>query len=363
MALAWLTLAGFRSYPRLRWGPSPGINTLVGPNGVGKTNLLEAVVLLFTAASIRRAPDRVMIRSGEQMASVRGETAARAPHTVEMLMSRRERRRTLLDGARLSRTSDLARLGRVLVFVPEHLGVIQGGPALRREWLDDTAALLWPVARADQTEYQKALRQRNAFLKKGDRDDLITLDVWEQRLAISGARVMAARSRAFWEVKKSVASAVVAIAGVTETISIDYRSEWGGELDPMVEEGVWSQRLRDALIEARPRDFRVGTTTAGPHRDEPVITLNGFDARLYASQGEQRTLALALRLGPFETVARVAGSVPVLVLDDVFSELDEDRSAALVDWLPETQTFISAVDESRAPVEGRVWEASPGAVR
>lgn len=363
MALAWLTLAGFRSYPQLRWGPAAGINLLVGPNGVGKTNLLEAVVILFTASSFRKAPDRVMVAAGREMASVRGETGAGTPHTVEMLLHRRERRRVLVDGARLSRVGDLAAVGRVLVFIPEHLSLVKGGPALRREWLDETAALLWPLARADQAEYQKALRQRNAFLKAGDREDRITLEVWDERLSVSGARVMAARARAFREVEAALAAAVPAIAGVGERISIYYRSEWGGGLDAAAEAEVWEDLLREALAGARARDFMVGATTSGPHRDEPVVTLNGADARLYASQGEQRTLALALRLGAFETAERVAGSRPVLVLDDVFSELDESRAQALVEWLPATQIFISAVDESRAPVGGRVWRVSPGAVR
>ena len=363
MALAWLTLAGFRSYSQLRWGPSEGINLLVGRNGVGKTNLLEAVVVLFTAASFRRVPDRVMVAADREMASVRGETDAEAPHTVEMLLHRKERRRVLVDGARLSRAGDLARVGRVLVFVPEHLGLVKGGPALRREWLDETAALLWPLAQADQAEYQKALRQRNAFLKTGDRDDPVTLEVWDERLSISGARVMAGRARAFREVEAALAAAVAEIAGVSERVSIDYRSGWGGDLDAATDAAVWEERLRESLARRRTRDFMVGATTVGLHRDEPVLTLNGFDARLYASQGEQRTLALALRLGAFRPVESVAGSRPVLVLDDVFSELDEGRAQALVDWLPDTQIFISAVDEIRAPVGGRVWRVSRGSVR
>ncbi len=362
MALAWLTLAGFRSYPQLRWGPTSGINLLVGPNGVGKTNLLEAVGYLFTASSFRKAPDQAMVAEGREMASVRGEMGTTTPHTVEMLLHRRERRRVLLDGGRLSRISDLAKAGRMLVFMPEHLELVKGGPARRREWLDETAALLRPVARADQVEYQKALRQRNAFLKSGDWDDSITLEVWDQRLAISGARVMAARARAFEEVRTFLAEAVAAIAGMNEQVSIEYRSEWGGALDAGPDVMAWEERLHTALVRSRTRDFRVGATTVGLHRDEPVVTLNGWDARLYASQGEQRTLALALRLGAYEPAERVAGSQPVLVLDDVFSELDEQRAKALVEWLPSTQIFISAVDEQRAPVGGRVWRVSPGAV-
>ncbi len=362
MALTWLALAGFRSYPQLRWGPAPEINLLVGPNGVGKTNLLEAVGFLFTASSFRKASDVAMVAGDREMASVRGEMGADTPHTVEMLLHRRDRRRVLLNGARLSRMTELQKVGRMLAFVPEHLGLVKGGPARRREWLDETAALLRPAAQADQSEYQKALRQRNAFLKSGDRDDLITLEVWDHRTALSGARVMAARARAFCEVRAFLADAVAAIAGIDERISIDYRSAWGGALDAGVEASSWQERLQAALVHSRTTDFRVGATTVGPHRDEPVVTLNGFDARTYASQGEQRTLALALRLGAYQPVEKAAGSRPVLVLDDVFSELDEQRGQALVEWLPATQIFISAVDEQRAPVGGKVWRVSPGKV-
>ncbi len=363
MALAWLALAGFRSYPELRWTPSGGINLVVGDNGVGKTNLLEAVGVLFTAVSFRGAPDRALVMSGKDIAAVRGETDDDAPHTIELVMHRSERRRLLLNGSRPSRVSDLARVGRVLVFIPEHLELVKGGPSLRRQWLDETAGLLWPLARADQTDYQKALRQRNAFLKRGDREDSVTLSVWDQRLSMSGGKVMAARARAFREVADPVSRAVSAIAGVDEQISIDYRSDWGGTLDPAVASADWEQRLQEALAGSHQRDLLLGVTTMGLHRDEPVLTLNDYDARLYTSQGEQRTMALALRLGVFEAVKQAAGTQPVLVLDDVFSELDQGRAEALVEWLPVTQTFISAVDERKAPIGGKVWRVSPGSVK
>ena len=363
MALAWLTLAGFRSYPELRWTPAEGVNLLVGPNGVGKTNLLEAVGMLFTGSSFRGAPDRALVSAGLEMAAVRGETNDSSPHTVELVLHRMQRRRIMLNGSRLSRVGELARMGRLLIFIPEHLDLVKGGPGMRRDWLDETAALLWPVARADQSDYQKALRQRNAFLKTGDRQDRITLEVWDQRLSQSGARVMGARARAFREVLSPLSEAVWAIAGLGETIAVDYRSGWGGRLDPAVEIAVWEQELREALNKVRRRDFLLGATTTGPHRDEPVLTLNDEDARLFASQGEQRTLALALRLGAFEAVEQAAGCRPLLVLDDVFSELDEDRAGALVEWLPTTQTFMTAVDERKAPVGGKVWSVEPGSVR
>lgn len=363
MALAWLALAGFRSYPELQWTPSPGVNLLVGGNGVGKTNLLEAVGIMFTGASFRGAPDRALVAVDRQMAAVRGGTDDAAPHTIELVVHRTERRRLLLNGSRPARLGDLAAAGRVLVFIPEHLELVKGGPARRREWLDETAGLLWPLARADQAEYQKTLRHRNAFLKTGDTGDTVTLEVWDQRLAISGARVMAARARAFHRVVKPVREAVSAIAGLDEPASIDYQSGWGGRLDPAVVTSDWEQSLQKALESRRKRDFLVGATTVGLHRDEPVLTLNHQDARLYASQGEQRTLALALRLGVFAAVEEAAGSSPILVLDDVFSELDRDRGEALVEWLPATQTFISAVDEDRTPIGGDVWQVTPGSLR
>lgn len=363
MALAWLALAGFRSYPELMWTPSAGVNLLVGGNGVGKTNLLEAVGMVFTGASFRGAPDRALVAVGRDMAAVRGGTDDAAPHTIELVVHRTERRQLLVNGSRPGRVSDLAGAGRVLVFIPEHLDLVKGGPARRREWLDETAGLLWPLARADQGEYQKTLRHRNAFLKTGDREDRVTLEVWDHRLAISGARVMAARARAFQQVAKSLTRAVSAIAGIEEQMSIDYRSGWGGGLDPSVGTADWELSLQNALERCRKRDFSVGSTTVGLHRDDPILTLNHHDARLYASQGEQRTLAVALRLGVFQAVEESAGSRPILVLDDVFSELDRRRAEALVRWLPATQTFISAVEEGKTPIRGDVWRVTPGCLR
>lgn len=362
MALAWLALAGFRSYPELQWTPSAGVNLVVGGNGVGKTNLLEAIGMLFTGASFRGAPDRALVAVGRDMAAVRGGTDDPTPHTIELAVHRTDRRRLLLNGSRPARVSELAGAGRVLVFIPEHLELVKGGPARRRDWLDETAGLLWPRARADQVDYQKTLRHRNAFLKTGDREDRVTLEVWDQRLAISGAMVMAARARAFQQAANPVTRAVAAIAGVNEHMSIDYRSDWGGRLDPTAPTTEWERCLHEALETRHNRDFLVGSTTVGPHRDEPIVTLNHHDARLYASQGEQRTMALALRLGVFGAVEQVAGSRPILVLDDVFSELDRDRAEALVEWLPATQTFISAVEEKKTPIGGDVWRVTPGSL-
>lgn len=362
MRLAWITLHQFRSYPHLEFAPDPEINLLIGDNGAGKTNLLEAIGYLASLRSFRRVPDAELVAEGADIAAVRGEVAGEGSSSlVEIEIRRRGGRRARLDTATLQRAGDLLGVVRVIAFLPEDLDLVKRGPGDRRELLDDLAVQLWPGSHLDQTEFDRSLRQRNAFLRSGA-DDEVTLSVWDERLAQAGGRVMARRAHAARALAGGLSDAYRRVAGAEAAVALDYRSEWGGELDPSVSAGEWSMLLAEALRQRRRADLERRLTTTGPQRDEPVFSLDGHDLRMWGSQGEQRTLALGVRLASHAAVEAQIGSTPLLLLDDVFSELDAKRSRALADALPPAQTLISSARPEDVPVRGRTWQVTGGAI-
>jgi DNA replication and repair protein RecF len=363
MKADWVALRHFRSYHTLEWEPDPGVNLLLGPNGAGKTNLLEAIAYLATLRSFRSVPDPGLIGDGESAAVVRaGISSGERERLIEIEIPRSGPRRTQLDKSRLQKTADLLGVIRVIAFLPEDLDLVKRGPAYRRDLLDAVAVQLWAAAHHDQAELDRALRQRNAFLKAGLRDDT-TLSVWDARLAQSGGRVMARRARVIETLGPHLEEAYGDIGGGPERASIGYVSSWGGEIAPEATAADFTTRIQEALEGARRVDYERRLTSVGPHRDEPFLLLDKSDTRTHGSQGEQRTMALAVKLAAHRAVTDMSGEPPVLLLDDVFSELDSERSAALAKTLPpDTQTMISSARPEDIPVDGRVWRVGDGRV-
>jgi DNA replication and repair protein RecF len=262
----------------------------------------------------------------------------------------------------IGRTSDLRSALRTVAFLPDDLDLVKGSPAGRREFLDEVANQIWPGAALDQAEFDRTLRQRNTFLKQGDRD-LATLEVWDTRLAQAAAKVMGRRARAAAALEETLVESYGRIAGEETSVRFAYQSDWGGTLDPTTPASEWATNLTAALRERRRLDFELRTTGSGPHRDDPAISLGGQGSRQQASQGEQRTLALALRLATHRAVSLQTDRLPLLLLDDVYSELDPERSKALTDALPEAQTFVSTTRLEEVPVPGRAWQVSEGDIR
>lgn len=363
MRVDWVTLVDFRSYPHLEWHPDPEVNLLIGPNGAGKTNLLEAIAYMGSLKSFRSVPDRAVIAEGGEAAVIRsGLVGEGRERLIEIEIPRKGSRRTQVDKTRLRRTADLLGVLRVIAFLPEDLDLVKRGPAYRRGLLDDIAVQLWPAAHLDQMEYDRALRQRNAFLKQGDHDDA-TLSVWDSRLAQAGGRVLARRARVIETLAPILAGAYSEVAGDAYATAITYRPSWSAEMgEPSA--AALSAGLTEALERSRRNDYERRMTTVGPHRDEPGFSIDGREARLYASQGEQRTMALAVKLAAHRAVAAAFGDSPLLLLDDVFSELDPGRAHALAGALPETtQTLITSARPEDVPISGSVWKVGDGVHR
>jgi DNA replication and repair protein RecF len=330
-----LELVDFRNYAHAAFDFEPGTTAVIGLNGQGKTNLAEAMAYLATLDSFRGAPLDALIRVGADAAVVRATVVHDDGREVlvELELTRSGRNRVLVNRQKLGRARDLLGVMRVTVFSPDDLGVVKEGPAGRRRFLDDVLVSLALKYDALRLEMDRILKQRNTLLKQlgGRLDDeaTVTLDVWDSKMADVGDQFGHARAVLVARLTPLVGEAYEQLADRPTSIELRY-------------EPPWRQRgLRVGLADARVDDVRRGVSTVGPHRDDVELFINGMPARTHASQGEQRTLALALRLGAHRLVTDKAGSAPVLVLDDVLSELDPGRSEALLRHLPPGQVVLT----------------------
>jgi DNA replication and repair protein RecF len=359
-----LWLSDYRSYRSAELSFAPGLTAVVGANGEGKTNLLEAIGYLATLSSFRGAPPDALIRDGAPQAVVRAEGMRDGRRLlVEAELNRTGRNRVQINRQRLARSRDLLGALRVTVFSPDDLDLVKGGPAGRRGFLDEAVVAARPAHDALRTDLDRVLRQRNALLKQaGGRlsaEVAVTLDVWDTKLATAGEALAEARAALLTRLRPHLALAYARLARGEEDVTATYVAPWrhgdGG--------------LAGALAAARGDDVRRGVSTVGPHRDEVELRIAGLPARTHASQGEQRSLAWALRLATHAVVHEATGAAPVLLLDDVFSELDPGRRAALLAQLPAGQAVLTtagALPADAAPElvldvrDGAVTERSAG---
>jgi DNA replication and repair protein RecF len=350
----WLT--DFRNYASAEVALSPGLTVVHGRNGQGKTNLLEAIAYLATLDSFRGAPLDALVRTGADRAVVRAE-AIRGDRAllIEAELVPSGRNRVQVNRQALKRARDLLGALRVSVFSPDDLELVKGGPAERRRYLDETLVAVHPPHDALRRDVERILKQRNALLKQaGGRlnpETSATLDVWDAKLATAGDALGRARQQLIADLLPGLQQAYDEVADEPSRVVVRYEPDWlaGG--------------LAGALEAGRNDDVRRGVSLVGPHRDELDIELDGRPGRTHASQGEQRALSLAMRLAAHHAVTEAAGAAPVLLLDDVFSELDPFRSAALVAHLPPGQTVLSSAGVlPPGAVPDAVFEVTAGSV-
>jgi DNA replication and repair protein RecF len=330
-----IELVDFRNYSHAAFDLTPGVTAVVGDNGQGKTNLAEALAYLATLESFRGAPADAMIRAGTDVAVVRATIRHDDSREVlvEAEITRSGRNRVQVNRQRLARVRDLLGVVRVTVFSPDDLELVKGGPADRRRFLDGTLVALAVKYDGLRLELDRILRQRNVLLKQAsgrlDESAALTLDVWDDKLAQAGEQLGHARAHLVERLCPLVSGAYGELAGRPTPVELRYDPPWR------------ASGLAQALAGARSDDVRRGVSTVGPHRDEVDLVVNDLPARTHASQGEQRTMALALRLAAHRLVAERVDSAPVLVLDDVLSELDPGRARALLEHLPPGQVVIT----------------------
>ena len=338
MPIRRLALTDFRNLASVDLSFGDGRTAVIGDNGQGKTNLVEAVAWLATGASFRGVPTEALVRTGADRAILRAEVEQAGRTTLlEVELATSGRRRMQVNRNRVTRTRDL--LGHLVatVFGPDDLTMVKGAPAERRRYLDDLLVAAHPINHGLVADLDRILRQRNALLRQsGGRatpEVLSTLDVWDDKLTGVGDALGVARRDLVVALGPEVVAVLASLGGADRPGLLRYEPEW------------LASGLGPALVAARQDDLRRGVTTVGPHRDDLVVELDGMPSRTHASQGEQRSLALALRLGGHRHLANHLGHEPVIVLDDVFSELDAGRAARLVDLLPAAQVLVTAAGD------------------
>jgi len=422
--LSRLALTDFRSYAAVDLSLEPGVSTLIGANGQGKTNVVEAVGYLATLGSHRVASDGPLVRNGAQRAILRGAvTSAERDSLVEIEINPGRANRARLNRAPVARPRQVLGVLRTVLFAPEDLSLVKGDPEQRRRYLDDLLVAQAPRYAGVRGDYERVLRQRTALLKSlrgrpwarqfagagrgapggprpgstdarpGSTDEGLaagpgapgdpggpaatTLDVWDEHLATAGAELLAARITLTAALRPLAADAYAAVAGGDAGFSIAYRQAFGINIpghrngtdaadrpEPEPDAGKLAAWLREALALARAEEIDRGVCLVGPHRDELELRIGDLPARGYASQGESWSAALALRLAAFELL-RAGGDDPVLLLDDVFAELDAGRRERLAAVAAGAEQVIvtAAVAQDVPPVlAGARFEVAEGSV-
>jgi DNA replication and repair protein RecF len=352
MEVSRIELIDFRNYAAASVGLEPGFNLIIGKNGQGKTSLLEAVYCLSALGSHRAPTSGSMIRHGEDRAFIRAKaSSAGSGMEVDAEIVRGGGIKVWVNKQRVGRGARERTLAAIL-FSPEDLDLIKGGPEQRRRFLDQAAVRARPVTATDRQEFEKALRQRNGVLKAARSNPrALKLEVWTEQLAATGAAVVTNRLQALIQLLPAVQRRYRELASA-EAPELIYQASWY-EGRPEPDRNAIARALLDRMAETQARDIEAAGTLAGPHRDDLLIELAGSGARLYASQGEQRSLALSLRLAERDVAAEVHGEEPILLLDDVFSELDQSRRDRLGELVSTSgQTVATATSAESLPVKG-----------
>ena len=366
MYVAHLTLVDFRSYATVEVPLEPGATAFIGRNGQGKTNLVEAIDYLSRLSSHRVAGDAPLVRAGAERALVRAAVVRDGREAVlEVEIHPGKSNKARVNRADLPRARELIGLVRAVVFAPDDLALVKGDPAGRRAFLDDLLVLRSPRLTSVRQDYERVLKQRNSLLKtagnarrgsSSEESALSTLGVWDAHLARTGAEILAERLRLVSELRPYVGNtyATVARGATSDDAGLEYQPSL--DLADLTDRAVLTDRLLEELERRRPDELDRGVSLVGPHRDELALTLGNGDpatprlpVRGYASHGESWSFALALRLASYDLL-RADGDDPILILDDVFAELDVDRRAQLAELVAGAeQVLVTAAVAADVP--------------
>ncbi len=385
MHLRRLSLTDFRSYAETDLNLEPGITTFVGSNGQGKTNLVEAAAYLATFGSHRVATDAPLIRSGADRAILRAVIfAAGRDSLLEVEINPGRANRVRLNKAP-ARPRDALGVFRCVLFAPEDIVVVKGDPDQRRRYLDDLLVALRPRYAAVRADYERVLRQRTALLKSARASGAVpagALEVWDDHLVAAGAQLTAGRLRLVEELRDLVSGSYSAVSGNNRDTGLEYRMSAQPAGHPPAAAGAPASApaaapvaaepdagklagcLREALALRRRAELERAVCLVGPHRDELELSIGGLPARGYASHGESWSMALALRLAAYQLL-RAGGEDPVLMLDDVFAELDSERRERLAGLVAGAeQVLITAAVRQDVPggLSGARFEVAEGAI-
>jgi DNA replication and repair protein RecF len=346
MQISKLSLRNFRNHENLDLSFSPGATTIVGRNGRGKTNIVEAVHYLATLGSHRVSQDAPLIRNGQNTASLLANVEKHKRQAqVELVINYPGTNKVSLNGNPLTRSRDILGLVTTVIFSPEDLELVKGEPSARRKFIDELSTLLAPKFSNTRSDYERTLKQRNTLLKSlGRRSPSLqaraTLDAWDEQLISSGSEIIFTRLENIKRIKPHVTDFGTLISGDTEPLHLNYLNNWLSHEINNVNEVA--ELFRTELENRNKDEVDRGLTLVGPHRDDLNIQLSEMPAKGYASHGQSWSIAIALRLAAFKTL-REHDDDPILILDDVFAELDEKRRNRLISIISDVeQTLITA---------------------
>ena len=340
-----LSLDGFRNLEGVNIEPAPGVNIIYGKNAQGKTNLLEGLWLFTGGKSFRGAKDAETVGFGREFAELEMGffSQGRKQSAVIRIKDAREAK---LNGVPLASPGRLAGEFCAVVFSPAHLSLVKDGPAARRRFMDAALCQLRPRYMSDLGGYNRALKQRSALLRdlKYHGELLDTLELWEAQLAALGARISDLRARYIKKLEPAARQVFDGLSGGSEELGLKYSRPAGKELCDGRDQ--WESSLREELLKARKDDIFTGRTSVGPHRDDLDIGINGISARIFGSQGQQRSCVLALKLSEATVLRETTGEQPVALLDDVMSELDSGRQDYILNHIDGWQVFVTCCEPS-----------------
>lgn len=332
MYIESIELKNYRNYEYLYIELDPATNILYGDNAQGKTNILEAAYLCGTTKSHRGSRDREIIRFGQEESHIRMMVRRDGiSRKIDVHLKKNKSKGIAVDGIPIKKASELFGIVNLVFFSPEDLNIIKNGPGERRRFLDMELCQLDKIYLQDLAGYNQVLNQRNKLLKDISFSPRLadTLDVWDMQLVHYGKKIIAARKRFIGELNGMIRDLHASLTGGRESIYLNY--------EPNVEEEL----LEERLAASRDRDLKFKQSSAGPHRDDFCVQVNDIDIRKFGSQGQQRTAALSLKLSELALVKKRIGENPVLLLDDVLSELDSSRQNYLLQSIHQIQTLIT----------------------
>ena len=334
MYIESIELKNFRNYQDLQLDFDKGTNIFYGDNAQGKTNILESVYLCGTTKSHRGSKDKEIIRFGEEESHIRMMIRKdELSYKIDMHLRKNKAKGVAINGLPIKKARELFGIVNLVFFSPEDLGIIKNGPAERRRFMDMELSQLDKIYLSNLINYNKVVNQRNKLLKelsfKSSEEKLETLDIWDLQLVKYGTEVMKRRVGFVQELNEIIGGLHEKLSGGTEKLTIEYQ--------PCVEETAFL----DTVTKMRERDLRMKSTCFGPHKDDLIFFINGSEVKKYGSQGQQRTAALSLKLAEIELVKKVVKDTPVLLLDDVLSELDSNRQQFLLNSIGQIQTVIT----------------------
>ncbi len=367
MFIKTLSVCDFRNYEKESIEFNNNNNIIIGNNAQGKTNIIESIYMTSLGKSFRTNKDIEMIKFDKDQSKIKAQVINKYNDeiNIEIFINKKEKKMVKINGVKLNKTSEILKNIFIVIFSPEDLRIIKEGPEKRRKFIDRELCQIRPIYYHNLVKYRKILQQRNKMLKETQIDKINNelFDVWDEQLVHYGTLVVKDRSIFINKINEISKKIHQDITNSKEIIDVIYEPN----INIMVDDQNYKEKYFDLLKEKRKNDVIRKTTSVGPHKDDIKILINDIDARHYGSQGQQRTSALSLKLAEIKLIEEEIGEKPILLLDDVLSELDVNRQEYLINSLKELQTFITTTEVNhlvdKKIIDKQYYEVTEGQIK